>query len=366
MPQYKTYDYIIVGAGISGCSIAYELQKHSNSILLVDKLSEVGNGASGAAGAFLSPLLGKPNLFKDLVSDALKFSTEFYKQNCVKFIDQCGTIRIPKNEDDRIKFESYIPFIDFDFTKKEDGYFFPFASVVDSFNICKTLSKDVDKLLNYEVENIKYKDDLWILNDKYKTSNLILTTGASISLIDELYFNIRAVWGQRIVVETSTCTTKNYHKECSISRSIQKNQDTYITSIGATHHRFVYDKKIDKNDTKELLIKANNIIKLENVKVIDEIAGARASSVDYFPMVGELIDSNKTLKEFPYLKNGTHVNEERFTRYKKLFCLNGVGGRGFVLAPFLAKILVEKIISDKKIDDSLKVDRLFKRWVKKI
>ena len=45
------FDYIIVGAGISGCSVAFELSKNNDNILLLDKLPDVAAGASGAAGA---------------------------------------------------------------------------------------------------------------------------------------------------------------------------------------------------------------------------------------------------------------------------------------------------------------------------
>ena len=61
MFKQKEFDYVIVGAGIAGCSTAYFLSKYSKSILLIDKNEKVAFGASGAAGAFLSPLLGKPN-----------------------------------------------------------------------------------------------------------------------------------------------------------------------------------------------------------------------------------------------------------------------------------------------------------------
>jgi glycine/D-amino acid oxidase-like deaminating enzyme len=362
----QQYKYIIIGAGISGCSVAFELQKYSSDILLIDKLCDVGQGASGAAGAFLSPLLGKPNKFKQLVTDSLKYSTKFYKQNTPNDINNCGTIRVPKDDRDKIKFKSYIPYIDFDFEQKDDGYFFKIGSIVNSYNICKTLSQNVKKLFNYEVKKIEFKNNLWIIDDKIKSKNLILTTGASVNLISQSYFNIRPVWGQRIVIKTSTFVPYNYHKECSISQSILQDDGTYITSIGATHHKNILEKEISQIDTNELLDKANKIIPLENVKVLKEVAGARSCSVDYLPIVGKLIDEEQTLKEFPHLKNGTYVQEERFNRYDNLFVLNGIGGRGFVLAPFLASKLVDFIVNKKDIDTNLKVDRLFKRWVRKL
>lgn len=103
--------------------MSYFLKKESKSVLLIDKNKDVAFGASGAAGAFLSPLLGKSNNFKTLVTEALKFSIDIYKKEFNQFLDNCGTCRIPKNRDEDNKFQSYIPFMDFEFEKFEDGYF---------------------------------------------------------------------------------------------------------------------------------------------------------------------------------------------------------------------------------------------------
>ncbi len=361
----NNYDYIIVGAGICGCSVAYELSQYNKNILLVDRCSDVAQGASGAAGAFLSPLLGKPNLFKDLVTTSLNYSTEFYKRNFPTYIKNCGTTRIPKNSSEEEKFQSYIPYMDFDFKKDGDGYFFEIGSVVDSFALCKNMTKNVQTKFNYEVKNLEYQDGFWLINDELKAKNIILTTGYEINLIDEFYINIRAVWGRRIDIETSTKVPYNYHKACSVSKSFA-NKDNYLVSIGATHHREKIDVDNIEQNYQELLEKAADIIKLEEIKIVKDYCGARASSVDYFPMVGQIINSKQTLKEFPYLKNGTNVESKRFSKYENLFMLNGVGGRGFVLSPYLAKQLVDSIIKDIKIDENILVDRLFKREVRKI
>lgn len=390
----KKYDYVIIGAGIAGCSTAHFLSKYSDSVLLVDRNSDVAQGASGAAGAFLSPLLGKPNAFKSLVTKALKFSTEFYKQEIPEFIRNCGVLRIPKNNKDREKFKSYIPYMDFEFEEKGEGYFFPIGSLVDSYETCRVLAKKSKKLFNYEIKHILYRDNVWLLNNEIEAKNLIITTGADTTLIDEKYFTIRAVWGQRIICETTTCTSFNYHKECSISvakklpeTSDSVNTEKFTLSIGATHHRFdcdnsicnyclkgdmiekslnnVYQKSHYNNDTRKLLDSADDIIKLENVKVIGAKAGARASSTDYFPLSGSLIDSKTTLDMYPYIKKGSKVPQEKFIRHKKLFVLNGVGGRGFVLSAYLAKNLVEHIVKNKKIIKEVEVSRLFKRWARK-
>lgn len=378
----KKYDYIIIGAGIAGCSLSYFLKKESKSVLLIDKNKDVAFGASGVAGAFLSPLLGKSNNFKTLVTNALKFSTNIYKKEFSQFLDNCGTCRIPKNKDEDDKFQSYIPFMDFEFEKFEDGYFFKVGSTIKPYEICKALSSDVEKLFDYEVYKIEQKDDFWIINNEIKANKLFLATGADISLISEPYFDIRAVWGQKIDVKTSTKVEINYHKECSLSKSHND-----IVSIGATHNRFSEDMsdssynlklknineinhnektlQIMQNDTKELLEKANSIKKLEDVEVLDVKIGARASSVDYFAMVGLLVDSKKSFEKYPHIKNGTHIKNENLEVIKNLYTLNGVGGRGFVLSLYLAHNLVESILRYKKLDDNITNYRLFSRWAKR-
>lgn len=384
----KIYDYVIVGAGIAGCSIAHFLKDEKN-LLLIDRNEDVAFGASGAAGAFLSPLLGKPNEFKSLVTKALNFSIDFYKTNFPDILKNDGVIRIPKNEEDAQKFESYKPYMDFEYEAREEGYFFKIGSRINPYDICTKLAEKTNKRFNYEIKHIEFKEGNWHLNKgEIQTKKLILTTGADISLIKEKYMSIRAVWGQKIDISTTTCIDVNYHKACSLSSSSKiENSDLNIVSIGATHRRFDcdthicnhclttaninkiyssgYTESVINSDTQELLEKANDIKSLENIKVVDIKVGARSSSVDYFPMVGPLINSKETINMFPHLKNGTHVRDERFTYFENLFVLNGVGGRGFVLSPYLAKVLTDFIKKDEPLSTDIIVNRLFKRWVRK-
>ena len=386
----KTYEHIIIGAGIAGCSLAYFLNKSSKNTLLIDKNSDVAFGASGVAGAFLSPLLGKDNEFKNLVTKALKFSIDFYKQEFSEYLENCGTLRIPKNRLDDEKFQEYIEFMDFEFYEKNNGYFFPIGSSVKPYEICKKLTKDIEKLLSYEVKTLEKTEDFWLINSEIKAKNIFLTTGANIKLIDEPYFDLRAVWGQKIDILSSTKTTHHYHKECSVSKAENTNENNiYKISIGATHNRFLesikYDtsynldlkdinnkihnektSKIIKTDNEKLLKKANDIIKLEDVKIIDIKIGARASSVDYFPMIGLLVDSVKSIEKHPHIVNGSFIKDENLIMIENLYTLNGLGGRGFVLSPYLAKILADFVLNSTKIDTNLTNHRLFKRWAKRL
>ncbi len=263
--------------------------------------------------------------------------------------------------------------MDFAYQKDDDGYLFNIGSVINSFGACKMMTTSFSNMqskvltkFNYDVKKIDYKNDLWVLNDQLEAKNLILTTGASVDLIDEFYLKIREVWGRRIDIKTSTNLKHNYHKECSVSKSFMIDDDSYRVSIGATHHRNYQDSTDIKKDRDALLKKALDIVKLDDIEIVKEYSGARACSIDYFPIVGKIIDSKKTLEEFPYLVNGTHVESSRFTRYQNLYMLNGVGGRGFVLAPYLAKQLVDNILKGIPIEENITINRLFVREVKKV
>ncbi len=385
----KQYENIIIGAGIAGSCLAYFISKYSDDVILIDKNEDVAFGASGAAGAFLSPLLGKPNNFKDLITSSLKFSVDFYRTNFSEDITSCGTCRIPKDQKDKEKFDSYKPYMDFDYKEFEDGYFFEIGSVVNSYNICKKLTNNIQKLLNYEVTSIEKIDEFWIINNELKAKNLFLCTGADVSLINEKYVKIRAVWGQKIDVKTSNTINVNYHKACSISVSKPlANENKSLISIGATHNRFDKDmsnssynlklkniNKIDhdsntqsimKEDCEKLLELANDIKPLKNVEIVDIKIGARASSNDYFPVVGKLVDSKSSFDNFPHLINGSFIKDDKLKMIDNLFILNGVGGRGYVLSPYLAYNLVESIYNNKKLKEEITSYRLFKRWAKRI
>ena len=278
--------------------------------------------------------------------------------------------------------------MDFEYTQMDDGYFFEIGSQVTPSLICEKLTKDIEKKLSYNVEKLEQnQDSTWIINDELCAKNIILTTGADIKHIKEEYFDIRGVWGQKIDVSTTTQTHINYHKECSVSKASKiEGSDLYKVSIGATHHKFncdknicnycietanindcskCYNNSIVNSDSAKLIALANDIIKLENVEVIDVKIGARASSNDYFPMIGKLVDSKKSIEKFPHLLNGTHIKNSMLETVNNLYVINGVGGRGFVLSPYLANELVEHIINDKQIEDNLSNHRLFKRWAKK-
>jgi tRNA 5-methylaminomethyl-2-thiouridine biosynthesis bifunctional protein len=82
-------------------------------------------------------------------------------------------------------------------------------------------------------------------------------------------------------------------------------------------------------------------------------------------MVGSLVLSSETLMNSSLRLKVKNAEYEKFSYYPNLTMINGSGGYGFVLAPYLAQILKEHIVSAKKIDERLSPARFFARWAKK-
>jgi len=356
-------DYIVIGAGISGCTIAYFLNKQQHSILLLDQKAIASSG-SGAAGAFLSPMIGVDNHFKQLVNDALKYSIDFYTHFFPHLIEKRGVQRVPKDKDDLLKFKIYEKYIkDLKYTKKDKneyggGFYFDIGARVEAKEVCYELVKDIE-FKQIRVKSLIKKDGYWIVEGR-KCKNIILATGAYDSLIDESYIKIKRLWGQRIDIKSSTYIPYSIHKNCSISNSKDGN-----ISIGATYHRGVLEQECSDEDSDTLLKKANEIVELKDVKVVKSIGGARSASDDYYPIIGPIIDSKASQHRFPNLKNGIKIDENKYSYYDNLFIINALGSRAFVLAPYIAKNLSEFLINKKPILSNCSTTRVFERWVKK-
>ncbi|MDW8237139.1 MAG: L-2-hydroxyglutarate oxidase [Aquificaceae bacterium] len=94
-----SFDFVIVGAGIVGLTIAYELIKKHKNILIIDKESSLGLHASGRnsgvlhAGFYYSP----DSLKAKLTKDGNEYMKSFCKQMNVP-LNECGKVVVASSE----------------------------------------------------------------------------------------------------------------------------------------------------------------------------------------------------------------------------------------------------------------------------
>ncbi len=355
----QPYDVAVIGAGIAGSTIAYQLKKLNQRIAVFDQAA-LGNGASGAAGAFISPMLGKPNSLKTFTNDAFAYSTQLYHELAGEGFIQNGVLRLPKDEQDKPSFDSLEQFIEMPYERRGEGYFFDRAGVIPPDVILPALLKGCDCFFEQHVEALKRDDEgLWCFGE-IRARNVVLATGGYESLVSFPYPLIRGVWGERIRIETPTRTTHNYHKKVSVSTTVNGNQ----LLIGATHKKN-HDWTIDDKAPAELLEKAAEILLIESPHILEIKAGMRPGSVDYYPILGAVPDIEKNIAEFETICHGTKVPRERLHYVPGLYLHTGHGGRGFVTAPLSARLLAKKIVAGEPLPENLDMVRFFYRWMRR-
>ena len=347
------YDFVIIGAGIAGSSIAHFL-KDRFKLLVIDK-NGICQKASNAAGAFLFPKVGFDTKYTRFINDALLFSFSFYK-NLDLDTHKDGVLILPRDERDISKFENYKSHIRLPFEEKEGGFFFYDGGYVNSEEVCEKLLENA-QFLSRNVKVIHKKDNYYLIDNLIKTKNIVLATGWE-EIIEIPYIKIRPVWGERIEIKTSVTPKYNYHKNCSVS----KNRDG-IVRIGATHKRVKEELTPNREEAEYLLKKANEILEIDGT-VHSMKGGMRAGSIDYFPIVGPVIDTEKSLEKYPEVMKGKIPDELFYV--DGLYVINGGGGRGFSNYPYVAKMLADYIIENRTLPKEIDTKRIFIKWARKL
>ncbi|MCK9473404.1 FAD-dependent oxidoreductase [Sulfurimonas sp.] len=378
----KIYDFLIIGAGSAGCNMAYFLHKENKSVAIVDR-EGIAGGASGAAGAFLSPLPGKENPYNSLVNEALKYSLNFYQNLLPIAVDKKGVLRVANENFDKDKLSQNsmkcehinseeLLNISKNFMDIE-GYFYENAAVIEPIQICHELTKGCD-FYNLDAAELYFENGIYTL-EGIRAKNIILAQGVSSSLVKIPYMQISPIFGLRVDVKTTTKVPFNIHKSISIST----NKHDGTLSIGATQERHDSSKmeclttcdkctfyvNNDEMKIETLLKQADALIKLEDLEVVKIYKGARATIKSYFPLVGKVVDYEQTLKKYSSIKNGTKIPSENLEYYPNLYVINALGSRGFVFGPYLAKILTQNIIHNEQIPKEISTQKLFYKMARK-
>ncbi len=371
------YDTAIIGAGINGCSCAHFLSQAKQDVVLLDQ-EGIAAGGSGAAGAFISPKFTKGGYLKEMLEVAYLFSLDFYLQNFPQHIKKAKLLQIANSEENALRLNAFkeTTTLRFSTDKSEvSSLLTPYANdadslvleeggVVDATAMCQALAEGID-FVQSKAETLEYKEGVWHIGG-IKARRIILATGSYDLVVKMPYLELRRVWGHRIDVKTTTKVPYSIHHHLSIAPSSKEG----TVAIGATHNLHfdpfgaeVYDVETGR---RELLEKAALSVELQDVEVIKDYTGLRSGSNDYLPMIGAVVDADATCNADFKPSKIKQMSEADFVHYRGLYMINGTGGYGFVLAPFLAKQLCEHILEDKPLDTALIPSRFFRRWAKKL
>lgn len=378
MPTSKIspYDVIIVGAGINGCCSAYTLHNAGLRVALIDQAG-IASGGSGAAGAFISPKISKAGALKEIMERAHAEALEFYTTRFPQFTLTKPLLHIANSPEEAEKLEYFkretalenfaIP----DELKSllteealaESAIYFSEGAVVDAQGVCNAMAEGID-FYPLTAKQPSHRDGLWHIGE-LRAKHLVLSIGAYPKLLPIDYVGLRGIWGHRIDIKTSTTVPCILHHHVSVSPTTKEG----IVAIGATHdvHYSPFSGiRYDVEKGREILLqKASKTLNLNSIIIRDDYYGLRSGSNDYLPMLGSLVDAEATLSLHPHLRHGKAVDPTEYVYYPNLTMINGSGGYGFVLAPYLAKRLKEYLVEGKALDTRLSPSRFFHRWAKR-
>ncbi len=364
----NTYDTIVIGAGIAGASTAYFLRQKGQRVLVVDR-DGIASGGSGAAGAFISPKVGKGGSLQQLTNEAFAFAVRFYLDSFPTLFHQTGVIRIPRDEKDAEQFTVYEPYnqnnytrIDPETARKQgvklpyESFLFDEAGACDAPQLCEALLDGID-IARLEVASIEQTPVGWE-TDGCKAKNIVLATGYKNSLFDMRYMGVHGRWGNRGDFVSALPLAVSMHQSMSISANIDG-----IIRLGATYELQIKEPTAcDDKQALGLRELAGRSVDTTDFELSQTYCGMRSGSKDYAPLTGKVVDVPWMLEQHPNLSKGARAPLKYIDN---LYICNGLGGRGFVMAPYLANTLASHIIQGSPLDSRADPDRLFLKWCRR-
>ncbi len=344
-------------------------------VALIDS-GGIASGGSGAAGAFVSPKFVKSGPVKEVSETAFAFSLPFYAEHFKEWTSVSPLLHIANNalSNERVRYfkaHTSLQLITPEPTSLKqirpeartfESLMLASSAVVNARGVCEAMAEHAE-FFDIHVRALEHDGHVWHLDNNIRAKRVLLATGAHQHLLNIPYVTPRPIFGHRINIKSSTYNPVNIHQHVSISQS----NTAGIIAIGATHdvhhHRRHTQEQYDYiQGRSELLEKAMRTVALHDVEIIEDFIGVRAASIDHLPMLGPVVDSCKTLEKLPKIEQGKRYNINQYEYYPNLYMMNGVGGYGFVLAPYLAAMLRDAIVKNGTIHPLVLPSRFLRRW----
>jgi len=346
----QEFDYIIVGQGIAGSLLAYQLMKADKRVLILN--DESIPTSSAVAGGIFNPITGK-NLDKTWLADTIfPFFRDFYlsleKETHTQFFHETNLYRPYTNEQQRKHFLQltdeydlgrYIQLVKPDayaeIENKLGGLYTTSAGWVDVPLMLETLRELFIQSAAYQVGKFNY--EALVITDELVTYK---TSSAPKIIFCEGYYASQNPYFQWLPFnpakgETLIATMNDY----SIEQIV--NQGSWIIPVGNAQYRFGSTyiwNQLDWLPTEEsrvnILSKIDKFLKVP-YQIIDQQAGIRPTTKDRRPFLGN---------------HPVHANVSVF---------NGLGTKGVSLAPYFAQEMLYFLENKKDLMPESNIQRFY-------
>ena len=352
---------LILGAGIAGSGLAYQLAKRNYQVTLLDENNQDEIEIFQNKAAMISPhfMLNNPK-YNSLMSKASKYAYDLTKEFNYPKDDALmeGVIKLYENDMADRLIEKIISLglekADFKYLSKnlikkkyginnKAGIFFKNGGWVSPNKICSSLinHKNIKLIPKKKAKEITYKKNLWITSchdsSKYAASNLILCNSIGLNEIS-LFKNID-LNKNRGQINWLPSKKKGGYKEIISDGGYLIPDVSGFDVFGSTYERDNKNKNLSLTDFEKNLKTYQKLSgdKMEENDISNAgWVGWRAVTPDRTPFVGQVLDESKEVYNKP-------LSIKDLKWHPNLFINAGYGSRGYTLAPFISKCLASLI-----------------------
>jgi len=341
-------DFIVIGNGLAGISFSEQLRVHKKTFVVFDNASQQ---SSTVAGGLYNPVVLKRFTpvwkSKEQLQIALDMYTALESKFNIKIDYKIPVLRkFVSSEEQNDWFSAsdksmLSEFLSTNLVKNHNASIdapFGLGEVlqtgrIDVFTLIETYKSYLLKERGFFETEFLY-DELKILKDGFqyfdiKSKYIVFTEGYGIKK-NKFFKDLPIVGTKGELLTIHAPDLKLDYVLKSAVFIIPLGNDLY--KIGATYNWSDKNNNVTQEAKEELLSRLNGLIKC-SYKVVDQVAGIRPTVKDRRPIVGQ------------------------HARHKNMFILNGLGTRGVMMGPYVAKQLFDLIENGIPIDAEIDLKR---------
>ena len=389
-PWYKTANPVprtrktvtVIGAGISGCTVAAALKKRGFEVTVVDRHGHAGAEASGNPEGIVYPKLSpRDDLLPRVNLAAIQFASDYYKPFWDSGLGrQCGVLVVPENDKARSDFKlisqryadqtemvetiaheqlealSGVPL------KAESALYFPKLGWLPPQLVCKQLLElNNIPLIQADIQGLEYVKEQgnWQLRDAdqqrvIESESVIIASAFDCKQFSQTaYLPLRKIRGQ---ITQMPCTAESRKMkmvicgECYITPA-----ENGLHGCGATYNKDLFTTELRDIDHQTNLaqIAATDaglaaVLGQPSKESLTGRANFRCTTSDYLPIAGPVPDRAAMLEDYAILRRDAKMPMTTPGAYLPNLYVNcGMGSRGLSYAPLTAELLAAEIAGEK-------------------
>jgi len=342
------YQYLLVGFGVAGFSFMQQLEENKRSFLVIDTNSQQ---SSRIAGGMFNPIIlkrftpaWKAAEFLPYALLQFKKAELTYNDTYIHYIDIYRKLASVEEQNnwtvamDKPIMREFMQDLSF---KKIEGIEAPFGygvlrgtGIVNVAAVLDAAIKDLERKelllkekFNYEELEVK---DTYIEYRGIKAKNIVFCEGYG--MMENPFFNflpLLGTKGEMLMIETKANIPHIVKSAAFLAPDVTKKGRYYVGATYNWQDKSNEPTEAARNQLEERLSK----LLLEPYEVVMQKAGIRPTVKDRRPIIG------------------------KHPKHSSLSILNGMGTRGVILAPYMAKKLFEHIEFNLPLPKEVSINR---------